>query len=96
MARIKGSEKTGGRKRGSKNSTPQMAPLRIQLRDLGFNLGAELIKFYASAQDEQIKFKLVELMSKYTNCVPPVDTYVDPSEVDEDDDDTDSLLAAVQ
>jgi hypothetical protein len=98
MPQHKGCKKDGGRKKGSKNKRPQMAPLRIQLRDVGFNLGVEMIKFYETVKDEKIKFQLFELMSKYTNVTPIVETYVDPGETEDDEteDDTDSLLAAVQ
>jgi hypothetical protein len=99
--RPKGYPKSGGRKAGvpDRNKKPQMAPLRIQLRDLGFNLGEEMVKFYNSVEDPQIKFKLVELMSKYTNVAPVVEDYIDPDKVEDDeseDDDTESLLLAVQ
>jgi len=97
MPQHKGCRKAGGRKKGAKNKAPQMAPLRIQLRDLGFNLGAEMVKVYNSVDDVPTKLKLFEMITKYTNVIPTVETYVDPVDLeDESDDDIDALLSAVQ
>lgn len=89
--------KSGGRKRGAPNGPPQMKPLRIQLAELNFNLGAALIDELNNTEKAEYRVKLLELLVKYTNCVPQIETYVKPQLEDEaDEDDTESLLLAVQ
>lgn len=94
----KGSDKTGGRKKGTPNKKPQLKPLRIQLAELNFNLAQAIMDLLSTTKDDNIKIKAIELLAKYSNVAPQVETYKDPDEEEdeaEEDDDTDNLLKVV-
>ena len=94
MGRPKGQPKLGGRKKGTPNKVPAMKPLRISLQEQGFNLGDEIIKLYATA-DDNMKLKLLQLITQYTQ-VAPKEEIVQPTEATDSQVDTDALLKAVK
>lgn len=94
MGRPKGQPKVGGRKKGVPNKTPAMKPLRVSLAELGFSLGDEIIKLYAAA-DDNMKLKLLQLITQYTQVAPKEETKEEPITVTHTVD-TESLLKAVR
>ena len=94
MAKLKGSPKTGGRQKGSKNFKPQMKPLRIQLADLGWNTAEKLVELYNTIEEPKMKLQILDLIVKYTNVVPLVETYV-PDNQDEDETEDANATASI-
>lgn len=86
----KGDKKIAGRKKGTPNKKQKMAPIRIQFMDTIYpwNTADELISFYQKAQDEKVKFQIIELIVRYTNIIPTTEIqYEDEETIDASVDD---------
>ena len=82
MPFVKGMPKPegSGRKAGMPRKKPQMKPLRVQLAELGFNTGSELVALYRTTADNKQKLQILDLIVKYTNIIPTVEHYVENAE----------------
>ena len=92
----KGKAKTGGRKKGVGNKKPQLKPLRMELAELGFNVGQALINELNNATETEHRITILKLIITYTNIVPVIETYKDEEDEQDDHLDDEQLLKAIK